>query len=87
MTMQTYIAENITGTYKNSSGNDVTVKLNDICFQPLYPDNRNCTIYSVLNYFQNNYDLLNKKVKQVFTVTANSSTHIRYCTRYSLYMP
>lgn len=29
------------------------ISLNDICFQPLYPDNQNCTIQSVPNYFQN----------------------------------
>ena len=28
------------------------VTLRDICFKPLEPDNDNCTIQSVFNYFQ-----------------------------------
>lgn len=28
------------------------VTLNDVCFQPMAPANTNCTIMSVLNYFQ-----------------------------------
>ena len=81
LNMQNEIS-NLTGTYKNASDKNVVVSLNDICFQPLYPDNRNCTIYSVLNYFQNDYELLNKEITQIFTVIANSSTHIYYCLRY-----
>ena len=81
LNMQNEIS-NLTGTYKNASDKDVVVSLNDICFQPLYPDNKNCTIYSVLNYFQNDYESLNKKIEPLFTVTANSSTHIYYCIRY-----
>lgn len=84
LNMQNYIAKNITATYKNSSGEHVPVKLNDICFQPLYPDNRNCTIYSVLNYFQNSHELLYTEAREVIAVTSNSSTHIRYCTRYPI---
>ena len=78
--MQTEIA-NITATYKGSHGKDTVVTLSDICLQPLAPDNTNCTIYSVLNYFQNDRALLNKEVEQIFTVIANSSYHIQYCTR------
>jgi len=33
-------------------GNNETVGLEDICYQPLYPDNKNCVINSVLQYFQ-----------------------------------
>ena len=83
LTMQNEITK-LNATYKGSSGKDVMVTLNDICFQPLYPDNLNCTIYSVLNYFQNDLNLLNKEVKRVFTVISNSSSHILYCTRYVL---
>ena len=78
--MQNNISD-LTGTYKDN-GKDIPVTLNDICFQPLYPDNKNCTIYSVLNYFQNKRDLLHREAKTVFKiVSSNSSTHIRYCTR------
>ena len=76
---------NLSATYKDNGGKDEMVTLNDICFQPLYPDNLNCTIYSVLNYFQNDRNLLSKEVKRVFTVISNSSTHILYCTRYHIY--
>ena len=78
--MQNEIA-NITATYKSSHGEDTVVTLNNICFQPLAPDDTNCTIYSVLNYFQNDRALLNKEVTQIFTVISNSSYHIQYCTR------
>ena len=79
--MQNEITD-LNATYKDGSGKEELVKLNDICFQPLYPDNLNCTIYSVLNYFQNDRNSLNKEVKRVFTVISNSSYHILYCTRY-----
>lgn len=78
--MQNDIAD-LTATYKAKNGSDVPVTLNDICFQPLAPDNTNCTIYSVLNYFQNDYNLLYKEVKQVFSVKSNSTYHIQYCTK------
>ena len=74
---------NLNASYKNSSGGEMFVTLNDICFKPYAPHNMNCVIYSVLNYFQNSYELLNKEVKQVFTAISNSSYHIRYCTRWS----
>ena len=73
----------LNASYKNSSGAEVNVTLNDICYQPHAPDNKNCAIYSILNYFQNNYTLLNKEVKQLFTVVSNSTYHIQYCTRWS----
>ena len=66
---------------KAANGKVHNITLSDICFQPLSPDNLNCTVYSVLNYFQNDYDKLNKHVTPVFTDSANSSTHIHYCTR------
>lgn len=28
------------------------VSLSDICFKPLYPENQNCAVYSIFNYFQ-----------------------------------
>ena len=31
---------------------NMTATMRDICFQPTAPDNQNCTIMSVLNYFQ-----------------------------------
>uniref|UniRef100_T1IQG2 SSD domain-containing protein n=1 Tax=Strigamia maritima TaxID=126957 RepID=T1IQG2_STRMM len=37
-----------------------TVTLKDICFAPLSPDNNECTVQSVPNYFQNNQTLMEK---------------------------
>ena len=65
------------GTLEN--GTDVQVTLEDICYKPLAPDNTNCTIMSVLNYFQNDYTRL-QHVEQFGLV--NNSYHIYYCTRY-----
>lgn len=78
--MQNDIA-NLRASYKADNGTDVPVTLQDICFKPLYPDNLNCTIYSVLNYFQNDYKLLNKEFKVAFTVFSNSTYHIQYCVK------
>jgi hypothetical protein len=36
---------------KFSSGN--TVSLEDICYQPMYPDNRHCAVQSLFQYWQN----------------------------------
>lgn len=66
----------VEGTLDN--GTEVNVTLNDICYQPLAPDNTNCTIMSVLNYFQNDKDRL------LYTSDfdlVNNSYHIHYCTR------
>ncbi|XP_066912846.1 NPC intracellular cholesterol transporter 1-like [Clytia hemisphaerica] len=38
---------NLTAEY-----NGETVALNDICYQPLYPDNKDCAVMSVLQYWQ-----------------------------------
>ena len=46
-----YLQNNITALNATINGNE-TVTLNDICFQPLAPDNTNCTINSVVQYFQ-----------------------------------
>lgn len=65
------------GTLEN--GTDVSVTLEDICYKPLSPDNTNCTIMSVLNYFQN--DLSRLDYTEDFGLI-NNSYHIYYCTRY-----
>uniref|UniRef100_A0A8R1XTT3 SSD domain-containing protein n=1 Tax=Onchocerca volvulus TaxID=6282 RepID=A0A8R1XTT3_ONCVO len=36
------------------------VALTDVCYKPMTPDNQNCAIMTVLNYFQNNMTLLNQ---------------------------
>lgn len=60
------------------NGTDVNVTLNDICFKPLAPDNTNCTVLSVLNYFQNDMEKL--MYNEQFNLI-NNSYHMYYCTR------
>lgn len=74
--LQTAI-ENIAVSYNNE-----TVTLQDICLAPLSPYNNNCTIMSVLNYFQNSHSMLNHKVGDDFYVYADYHTHFLYCVRY-----
>lgn len=74
--LQTAI-ESITASYNNE-----TVTLQDICLAPLSPYNKNCTILSVLNYFQNSHSLLDHKVGDAFYVYADYHTHFLYCVRY-----
>ena len=66
---------------KAANGTEYKITLRDICYQPLYPHNKNCKISSVLNYFQNDYDLLNKHVRPLFVDSGNSSFHIHYCNK------
>ena len=47
--------------YTDEYGNRTNITLNNICYKPLAPENTNCTIMSVLNYFQNSMDNLNRE--------------------------
>ncbi|XP_043243694.1 NPC intracellular cholesterol transporter 1-like [Amphibalanus amphitrite] len=73
MELQNYITDNITAQYENR-----TVRLSDICFKPLYPDNAFCAIQSVPEYFQDDPALLNL-TKQDGNYTINYLDHIKYC--------
>ncbi|XP_024894322.1 NPC intracellular cholesterol transporter 1 isoform X4 [Pteropus alecto] len=73
--LQTAI-ENISVSYNNE-----TVSLQDICLAPLSPYNNNCTIMSVLNYFQNSHSTLDHKIGDDFYVYADYHTHFLYCVR------
>lgn len=68
--------QNLTAEY-----NGETVTLEDICFQPLAPDNTKCTIQSILQYFQNNHTNIDKVVMDSygFFVVADYIDHLRYC--------
>ncbi|XP_066482520.1 NPC intracellular cholesterol transporter 1 isoform X2 [Tiliqua scincoides] len=68
--------ENITAFYQND-----TVTLKDICLAPLAPYNNNCTILSVLNYYQNSHSVLDHSVGDEFYVYADYHSHFLYCTR------
>ena len=74
--LQTAI-ESITASYNNE-----TVTLRDICVAPLSPYNQNCTVLSVLNYFQNSHSVLDHQVGDDFFVYADYHTHFLYCVRY-----
>uniref|UniRef100_A0A8C7T4A6 Niemann-Pick disease, type C1 n=1 Tax=Oncorhynchus mykiss TaxID=8022 RepID=A0A8C7T4A6_ONCMY len=66
--------ENIVASY-----GDQKVTLKDICLAPLAPFNDNCTILSVLNYFQNSHKQLDRSVGDEFYVYADYHTHFLYC--------
>lgn len=68
--------ESITASYDNK-----TVTLQDICVAPLSPYNKNCTIFSVLNYFQNSHSVLDSQIGDDFFVYADYHTHFLYCVR------
>lgn len=69
----------ITANYSNK-----VVTLNDICLKPLAPDNNNCTILSVVNYFQNNETKIDEEVwiNDHFSLGADYHDHLISCTRY-----
>ncbi|XP_028988073.1 NPC intracellular cholesterol transporter 1 [Betta splendens] len=66
--------EALVATY---NGKNVTLK--DICLSPLAPYNDNCTILSVLNYFQNSHAVLDHSVGDWFFVYADYHSHFLYC--------
>jgi Niemann-Pick C1 protein len=58
-----------------------TISLSDICLKPLEPDNENCTVFSLLQYYQNSRENLNKTlVDDVFT-TFDYATHFWTCSQ------
>ncbi|KAL0966255.1 hypothetical protein UPYG_G00293020 [Umbra pygmaea] len=66
--------ENIEASYGEQK-----VTLKDICLAPLAPYNDNCTILSVLNYFQNSHTQLDRSIGDGFYVWADYHTHFLYC--------
>uniref|UniRef100_A0A672H4P8 SSD domain-containing protein n=1 Tax=Salarias fasciatus TaxID=181472 RepID=A0A672H4P8_SALFA len=66
--------EGLVATYE---GEDVTLK--DVCLAPLAPYNNNCTILSVLNYFQNSHAMLDHEIGDGFWVYADFHSHFLYC--------
>ncbi|KAM4557220.1 NPC intracellular cholesterol transporter 1 [Fundulus diaphanus] len=66
--------ENLVAEY---DGQNVTLK--DICLAPLAPYNNNCTILSVLNYFQNSHAVLDHIAGDEFFVYADYHSHFLYC--------
>ena len=68
--------------YVDGEGQHRVITLQDVCFKPQSPTNNNCSILSLLNYFQNIYDrLLNTTYDPFQEVTYNASYHIHFCVR------
>ncbi|XP_060762393.1 NPC intracellular cholesterol transporter 1 isoform X2 [Neoarius graeffei] len=59
--------------------NGAKVTLKDICMSPLAPYNNNCTILSVLNYFQNSHEVLDHIFRDEFYIYFDYHTHFMYC--------
>lgn len=55
------------------------VTLEDICFAPLDPDNKNCTIQSILNYWQNDEANLEKTITEFDLVQYDYIDHFENC--------
>ena len=67
-------------TYKNQTNE--TVSLSDICLKPLDPDNTNCTVFSILQYFQNSANNLKKRIADDFDITYfDYTTHFLSCSQ------
>uniref|UniRef100_A0A0B7ARF7 SSD domain-containing protein n=2 Tax=Arion vulgaris TaxID=1028688 RepID=A0A0B7ARF7_9EUPU len=66
----------IQATYNNQ-----TVMLKDICFAPLAPDNTECTIQSVLNYYQNSHQMIDKEDSNFWEVNAKYLDHFQSCVQ------
>ncbi|XP_041848223.1 NPC intracellular cholesterol transporter 1 [Melanotaenia boesemani] len=66
--------ENLVATYE---GQNITLK--DICLAPMAPYNNNCTILSVLNYFQNSHSVLDHWIGDDFFVYDDFHSHFLYC--------
>ncbi|MED6236918.1 NPC intracellular cholesterol transporter 1 [Ataeniobius toweri] len=66
--------ENLVAEY---DGQNITLR--DICLAPLAPYNNNCTILSILNYFQNSHAVLDHSIGDDFFVYADYHSHFLYC--------
>lgn len=67
---------NITATFENR-----TIGLKDICFSPMSPENDNCTIMSIFQYFQNSHENLDKINKDFFFVRGDYLDHLLACAQ------
>ena len=75
-----YLQNNLTYMevpYTYDNGTETNITLSDICLKPLAPQNDHCTNMSVLNYFQNSIDNLNRQ----YFFFSDYHDHIYYCTR------
>ncbi|XP_070533114.1 NPC intracellular cholesterol transporter 1-like [Ptychodera flava] len=58
------------------------ITLKDICFKPLSPDNDNCTIESVVQYFQNSHEQIDREAfdSSGLWKVADYHDHFIYCS-------
>ncbi|XP_054748920.2 NPC1-like intracellular cholesterol transporter 1 [Lytechinus pictus] len=68
--------ENITAYYKGTP-----IKLNDICNKPLAPVVDECLIQSVLQWYSNSYEILNKVAYDSEGRSADYRDHFLYCMK------
>jgi hypothetical protein len=58
-----------------------TIHLSDICLKPLEPDNENCTVFSLLQYYQNSKENFNKSIGDDFFTYFDYTTHFLTCSQ------
>jgi hypothetical protein len=58
-----------------------TIHLSDICLKPLEPDNENCTVFSLLQYYQNSKENLYKRQGDDFFTYFDYATHFLACSQ------
>ena len=61
-----------------------TISLPDICLKPLEPANKNCTVFSILQYYQNSLDNLKTRKSDDFgfnQTVADYTTHFLTCSQ------
>ena len=83
MVLKNYGKVNVETSSGRRNCNDVFCS-QDICFKPLAPENTNCTITSVMGYWQNDADNLNYQVNHTDKITLKESIvdfhdHFIYC--------
>ncbi len=58
-----------------------TIHLSDICLKPLEPDNNNCTVFSLLQYYQNSRENFNKSIGDDYFTYFDYTTHFVTCSQ------
>ena len=61
--------------------NGSNITLEDICYKPVSPANNNCTVMSVLQFFQNSAEKLNMTASTVNDENITYLDHIYNCNR------
>ena len=71
---------NMNVPYRNSSGHNKNITLEDVCFKPLSPYNDHCAIMSVFQYFQNDQAKFEETGSDGFNIVSDYLDHIKTCT-------